>query len=761
MTPPSPSSDKRPSGKKRRRTQVDTECRSNTGDEDGPACQSCRKRKAKCSRDQPCSQCERLGVECEYDERRKPGMKTGAIEALNQRLSSLEHMFIGQGLLLKPFLAQSLARNGSQPEQIATNGFQDNYNHGDSTLLTEQTAALKQQYSNILNNAKSHGTCTPQIQRNSVEEIHSLHGDSLLPPEDVMESLIGWYFTNIHRWIPILHVRRFREVAQVQPRPPGVSNILHAITSLCVKFHLPRLENASSIALRCRHAVILRSTERFSVENLQALIIIAFDIIASGRGPSAWSVVGSMTRTVEQLRLSTEEPENLQSGGSDGYLFRRMNFLAPARTWAEEEERRRVFWVVFALDRLCSVSTGWNNSLTCADVRRRLPCEGATWEIGEPVEAPFFGIAERPSKTQKALTPDSERHVSSEKENDALGGFAFCIEATETLNLVTSFFLECAIEFKDSQNVQVWLMRFKELDLRLVKWRLFLPPKWRNASVLNDDGVMDPNLTLAHITHNTAVIQLHQNIAFPSPEWRTCQVTLPSTSSLEACITAACEIGSIAQQFMQQNLGLTHPQLSICLFIAGRMLLVYSSSTGEALHPAFGVISTALSDTAQLWSTANGDYTSENSLASRLSKRLSEAEKRSNHPGAPFERSADLDIRQPVYNEDTDTNRTTRVATNNVDAAQEHVGVANHAAGSAGVFDDYHSRLSPESLSMAFPPMPAFFDQYTGMSLETPSYSGNGKQPPVEQGRVTLDGLDDLFNDEYPQITRVSMYKKP
>ena len=66
-----------------------------------------------------------------------------------------------------------------------------------------------------------------------------------------------------------------------------------------------------------------------------------------------------------------------------------------------------------------------------------------------------------------------------------------------------NFFLQHALDLLDPQSEQLWLMRFKELDLRIMQWKLYLPPKWRDASVLNEDGIMDPNLTLAHITHNT------------------------------------------------------------------------------------------------------------------------------------------------------------------------------------------------------------------------------------------------------------------
>lgn len=70
---------------------------------------------------------------------------------------------------------------------------------------------------------------------------------------------------------------------------------------------------------------------------------------------------------------------------------------------------------------------------------------------------------------QQGLTPTTERFTANENEADSIGGFAFCIEATESLNLVTKFFLQHGINFRSLQSIQIWLMRFKELDLRLVR----------------------------------------------------------------------------------------------------------------------------------------------------------------------------------------------------------------------------------------------------------------------------------------------------
>jgi hypothetical protein len=57
-------------------------------------------------------------------------------------------------------------------------------------------------------------------------------------------------------------------------------------------------------------------------------------------------------------------------------ICRPFSYLGPAKDWADQEERRRVFWNVFLLDRFCSITMGWNTSLTSIDVQQRLPCDG-------------------------------------------------------------------------------------------------------------------------------------------------------------------------------------------------------------------------------------------------------------------------------------------------------------------------------------------------------------------------------------------------
>ncbi|RAL08831.1 putative C6 transcription factor [Aspergillus homomorphus CBS 101889] len=708
------------------------------GKDKGLACQSCRRKKTKCDREQPCAQCVRFDVICTYDDYRlKPGLRAGAVERLQRRVETLENMFIGQGMLWQKIwdaVNPSLHEGRSESTKPADKSLGRLCDEVKQSLLREVTEAAASRRSlgldrsideidEIENEPETRPEQSPAKRRRLDSQAMSKEqpldpmlevvspASNGLPSRSVMLELVEFHFANVHPWIPILHVRRFREQLQIFEGWEKAIHILHAIVATCIRFtnhpDAGSIESRTQMAAASRQRVILKSMESFSVENLQALVIIAFDTIGSGRGPSAWSIVGSMTRTVEQLQLSVEDCRDDEAGNGGGeYLIRRMVFLKPTQHWWQAEERRRVFWTVFLMDRFCSVSTGWNLGLTTADVRRRLPCEGALWEREQEVRTPLFGIADK-----AGLVPSGANPQDPEPEQDAIGGFAYAIEATESLTLVINFFLRHALDLQDTQKTQLWLMKFKELDLRLVQWKLFLPSKWRSASVLNADGIMDPNLTLAHFTHNTAVILLHQSIAYPPTHWKSCSVRFPSVSSAETCLEAASEIVTVGSQFLEHSSILANPQFSFCLFIAGRMLFTHSRYVRIPLSDQLESIISSLLEISRRWA---GSSTSNNeNLASVFAKRLMNAKQQSHSATSPH---TSLDIRQTVYSDNPDqsdsipTGGSRRASRAQKDITENSLG-GQPATGNQGSRDAILNGVSPsgslyDALSLAYPPLP-------------------------------------------------------
>lgn len=127
-------------------------------------------------------------------------------------------------------------------------------------------------------------------------------------------------------------------------------------------------------------------------------------------------------------------------------------------------------------------------------------------------------------------------------------------------------------------------------------WKMLLPQKWKDSNISRQPTVitMDPNLTLAHVTHNTSMILLHQRIAYPPLEWHEV-LKLPTLSSAETCETAAAETANITKKFLDYSSqqSIVDSQFAFCVFVSARVLL-------GMYHPFF--ISPCLPAVATLFS---------------------------------------------------------------------------------------------------------------------------------------------------------------
>jgi hypothetical protein len=222
----------------------------------------------------------------------KPGLRSGAVDQLYRRIEILENMFLGQEMLWQQ-VWQALHPNTSLPEQIK--------NATSETDLEQRRKQLKTRLLEpVPNTERANGhhahndsmedvkATTPTSKRRRLNEngssTTSIDVDddltAILPPE-VMDELVDFYYVNIHPWIPILHVAKFRERMRSPEYRPRVACILRAIIAVCARFSqnefLQNEDFKTEVIEKSRQKVILDSTESFSVENLQALIIIAFE----------------------------------------------------------------------------------------------------------------------------------------------------------------------------------------------------------------------------------------------------------------------------------------------------------------------------------------------------------------------------------------------------------------------------------------------------------------------------------------------------
>ncbi|XPS92565.1 hypothetical protein M3J09_001952 [Ascochyta lentis] len=584
--------------------------------EDQPACASCKKRKLRCSREQPvCSHCLRLSTECVYNPKQKPGLKPGAVEALTRRVAFLERILLDEAGNVRSQYANEPDSRGD-----------GDYRHKEPRATAEvaapvlqnkqAVAATPQEQSPAGTSAQQTGTVTNPLKRKHDEPdaerwlfaTENIDLAQHLPPQPLLLKVVDFFTTSFHHWIPYLHKKRLQDKVREGLCSNGLLLVLHALVAVTLRHMDPndlfldddQIQRQSRISRIIVETYAIRSV---SVESLQALIFIVFDYLNDGHNHRAWPLIGSLTRTIGYLQLTSEPSAAFQ----DGALMKPVRLVQSSNDWTELEERRRLFWIIFMLDRFCSVSTGWDTSLTSDDVHRRLPADGGYFTREEPVVTPYFGIWNKAAaRIGRSLAnvpaPYSEEDPAAEQPQGAspnsangyidaskLGAFAYCVEATESLSQVTTFFLQQKINAQDKEHAVSWLTRFKELDLRLVHWKLFLPPRWRDSNISADREVidMDPNLTLAHITHNTSMILLHHPIAYPAKSWND-YVALPKECSAQTCELAAVETSNIVSRFLTYTpIPFVNVQFAFCAFVAAKALLFEHQASRGLLRPEF------------------------------------------------------------------------------------------------------------------------------------------------------------------------------
>lgn len=107
------------------------------------------------------------------------------------------------------------------------------------------------------------------------------------------------YFVAIQPWLPILHETRFRERMRDPEQLPSLLVVLHAMVVSAIRFAHPEvyglsMDDVEATVRRSRSIVVLNAMDSLAVENLQALIMVAFtDVSAKTQFVSPCSSAGT------------------------------------------------------------------------------------------------------------------------------------------------------------------------------------------------------------------------------------------------------------------------------------------------------------------------------------------------------------------------------------------------------------------------------------------------------------------------------------
>lgn len=335
------------------------------------------------------------------------------------------------------------------------------------------------------------------------------------------------FFHTIHSWFPMVSRKRFYDDLHVSAEgfgPAGDLGFLLLAMKL-MTWRPPSSEGDAPVVDPTARTATYRAAKQFgfeletagviSLRVLQGMILVSLYEIGHAIYPAAFMSVAASVRYAQGL--------GIQPGG--------MQRLKLPLSWVEEEERKRVWWSAFLLDRLSGMTCpGCPAAIDEPRPEDPLPTDDALWDEGA-TKVPFSPLLKNP--------------VSME-----FGRFALLIQAFVLLSKV--------LRLVSSRDEQSHLLKDEAQQLeRTVKALLYfgqMECKWRN-------GV--PSCELHSISHISLItmytspkipVEMPDNFIEPLAD-------VLDSSNYEHMVTAARRGRDEISPFLIQILYLTSVQL--------------------------------------------------------------------------------------------------------------------------------------------------------------------------------------------------------
>jgi len=320
--------------------------------------------------------------------------------------------------------------------------------------------------------------------------------DHDLPPYDLQHNLVDLYFKHINTWCPILHRRSTLDTLFGTSRLDDEDRIvLHALVAVTLRFsNDTRLNEEAKRRYyeTSKEKVLLYGFENSSVKAIQALVVLALDLTGTSNGPRGWNVLALIARSAVQLGLSIEVTSPAVAPRFPSIYTLRAMVLPDPGTWIEEESRRRLFWMVYILDRYTTITTAFDFAVDEKEIDRRLPCRDDLLVKNQSVETRWFRNKDRTDWSENA---------------DNLGSFSYYVEVIGILSRIHEF-LKIPIDIMALSDVEQWQKQYRELDATLTSWKNSLPREYNSTAQLFDNAAsknINCGWIMLHATYHTYV----------------------------------------------------------------------------------------------------------------------------------------------------------------------------------------------------------------------------------------------------------------
>ncbi|KAL7918089.1 fungal-specific transcription factor domain-containing protein [Trichoderma austrokoningii] len=365
------------------------------------ACDACRARKVKCdTQDPPCNRCAKMGISCKFSGRAKPtNSKIGMsrfLETLNNRLKQAEAQLASTHSMQQNQLQFSMAwgdidRSGlmtsSPPHITSSQEAQSQWNsvpaptyptYGlrGSDAITPTTSATETSALLPIDNFTYTNSADVMMAQNILDiqpfEFESMIFNTPSPTSEPMPNILDptlqklykRYFDVFHPLIPIINRGRFElEISQSCPtlELQALSYAMAALTAFsvpelqnCAKFYHEQARNLIDLCERQEGGDSLGN-----INILQAYAIVTFYELRRPNFARAYLTLGRAIRLVQILGLDNKK-SNSGMNARWGLSKQPSHSTSPA----EQEEKRRVFWILFIFDSFASLRSNISPAFT-------------------------------------------------------------------------------------------------------------------------------------------------------------------------------------------------------------------------------------------------------------------------------------------------------------------------------------------------------------------------------------------------------------
>ncbi|KAL4913028.1 fungal-specific transcription factor domain-containing protein [Aspergillus aurantiobrunneus] len=215
-----------------------------------------------------------------------------------------------------------------------------------------------------------------------------------LVPLPVLVSVIDTYFQHCHNQpYSFFHEQTFRDRFEQNQIP---DYLLFAVLAIATRFstHSFFEGKAQEAALTFANnswksvmAICLAGVSIADLMTVQTMILLSIVDFNAGhsRQGAAWVKIGLAVRIAQELRLMIDDRVDLSP--------------------VDQEERRRVFWSLYLVDRIVSCGRGRPPAILEASCQLQLPCDERSWRDGIPRETDTLDRLSTKSLARDKLGP--------------------------------------------------------------------------------------------------------------------------------------------------------------------------------------------------------------------------------------------------------------------------------------------------------------------------------------------------------------------